>query len=724
MIAGEARRKFARLWLACAFALLAACGFARAAAEKPRVALVVGAGKYQHVAALPNTLNDAREVAAALGKVGFDVDLVADPDKATLDAAIRRFGERASGADAALFYYAGHALELDGRNWIVPVSANIRAARDLPYETSDIDTLMSQLEGAARLAIVVLDSCRDNPFRQQLSTGRGVAGSPGLAEIRAATGALIEYATAPGNVAADGQGPHSPFTEALLKHLDTPGLEVRQLFGAVRRDVRSATGNRQIPWESSAMEGDFYFRPPPAATPSPTPSADGDTAETLFWKSILESRDPEDFKAYLAQFPKGIYAALANNRLRQLAPAPTPSPEATRKVAADPPANDDDLRRRIVAAMPEVEDRETIARLYLAEKTHRALFLAPDRKHTFRVGNFGYARIADEAGAERCQLHYSGPCSPVVIDNDLADPAAPPRNMPRVGYAGPFDPQQIPGLSLPRRGSDDVKGYAAAKGSKAIALHSWGHLFTATGAPDSVTAQQRALDACDDDPDRKGKDGPCFLYAIDDKVVLPERRDDPTDAVDRYLRIEQALANTTTAEMRANSLPNYRRQKEPKALTLNTRNGKLYWAYGYYAESRETVENLALEGCQQTWGEPCVLVATGTVLHAPDPAKAPLRDMPRLHYSGPFLPTNVPFVMADRATDLSDYSSLPDFKAIALRAVSTRYSIVSGAASAAEAERQALEKCKTADPTVKSPCFVYASGGQVVLPEGRTEPKR
>jgi hypothetical protein len=297
--------------------------------------------------------------------------------------------------------------------------------------------------------------------------------------------------------------------------------------------------------------------------------------------------------------------------------------------------------------------------------------------------------------------------------------------MPRIAYAGSFDPEQIPGLNPGRRAGADLAGYTSAKGFKAIALHNWGRVFVVTNAPDQSSAEGQALDACNDDPKRKGEDGPCLLYAAGDKVVLQDRRQDPIDAEARYERISMAAARVLSAGRLKAMRAEYLRAAEPKALAISLAGGHYFASWGSrFGGSREQHETLALEGCQQTYGSPCVLVATGTELHTPDPATAPVHDMPRLHYSGAFAPANVPFVMADKAADLADYASLPEPKAIAIRAVWTRYSIVSGASSAAEAERQALAKCREADPNIKFPCFVYALGMQVVLPERRTEPKR
>jgi len=266
------------LLFACA-ALLA--GGTAASAQGSRVALVVGAGAYRAVPPLPNPPSDARAIAAALRRLGFATDLVIDPDRAQLEAAIRRLGENARAADAAVFYYAGHALEAGGRNNLVPVTARIETARDVPFETVDLDLVASGLDGRARTILVFLDACRDNPFALRLGDGgRGIVARGLAAPTSTATGMLIAFATAPGQLAADGRGEHSPFTAALLHHIESPGLEVRQMLARVRKEVREATNGGQIPWESSALEGDFYFRPvtEPAIAAAPAKPAPADRA--------------------------------------------------------------------------------------------------------------------------------------------------------------------------------------------------------------------------------------------------------------------------------------------------------------------------------------------------------------------------------------------------------------------------------------------------------------
>jgi uncharacterized caspase-like protein len=318
-----------------------------------RVALVIGNGAYEEAPALANPAADARGVAAALDRLGFATDLVIDADRAGMEAAIRRFGEAAAGAEAALVFYAGHAVEVGGRNYLIPVTARIRSDRDLPFETVDFDAVMTQLEGRARVILVFLDACRDNPFRQRLMAGgtRGIA-APGLAPVRGTVGTLVAFATAPGQVASDGHGQNSPFTAALLQHIETPGLEVRPMLGRVRQSVREATAGSQVPWENSSLEGEFYFRAAgggqalAALAPAEQPqggqgaprsgiSPDGAT-ERLFWESVKDTRDPDELWAYLRRYPDGIFAELARARIGALerGPAPPVAPRASEAVPA------------------------------------------------------------------------------------------------------------------------------------------------------------------------------------------------------------------------------------------------------------------------------------------------------------------------------------------------------------------------------------------------------
>lgn len=246
------------------------CLCAPLARAEQRVALVIGNGAYAAVPALPNPANDARAMAESLRLLGFDATALIDADKPAMDAALRAFGRRAAEADVAMVFYAGHGVQVDGRNYLVPVDARLpRQTQDLRYDFVDVAAVMEELAGARRLRIVVLDACRDNPIAQQLgrATGRALGGARGLATPADMDNTLIAYATAADATAADGEGAHSPFTAALLEHIGDAGVDIRLMFGRVRDKVRSATANRQNPFVYVSLGGDSFAFNAGAAPP-------------------------------------------------------------------------------------------------------------------------------------------------------------------------------------------------------------------------------------------------------------------------------------------------------------------------------------------------------------------------------------------------------------------------------------------------------------------------
>ncbi|MBR0672056.1 caspase family protein [Neoroseomonas soli] len=490
-----------------------------------RVALVVGAGAYRHVPGLANPPNDAADIAAALARLGFRTDLVLDPDRAQLEQAVRRLGQAARGAEAAVFYFAGHALEAGGRNWLLPVTAEIGSERDLRFEALDMDIVGEQLDGVARVSIVLLDACRDNPFRLRLAgVSRSATVGLGLAQLRAAVGTLVAFSTAPGTVAADGEGRNSPFTRALLRRIEAPGIELRQMLAEVRREVREATGGRQVPWEHSALEGAFYFVPPPAATAATGAARD---AELVFWESVRASRNPADLQAYLARFPAGLFRDLAANRLRELG-AP-PGGGADRIAAPGAGAVTEESLATVLAARMTPEDAHRIAATYIAERgPAKAIAIQGVRRGSWRISALPENVDVAEIVLERCQIAYGAPCILVAVNDRLAEPG-PPRPMPRVAHAGAFDLAQVPGILPTRRGPGaDLARYVAGPEPKAMAMHPTGRFYWRTGAASRTAAEEAALNACNDDRERNRRDGPCLLYASDGQVVLPERRRTPT----------------------------------------------------------------------------------------------------------------------------------------------------------------------------------------------------
>lgn len=220
-----------------------------------RYGLVVGVGAYASWPPLANAANDARLMARTLESLGFQVDLRIDPDRKALLEALRQFRQRPPGG-AALFYYAGHGVQVDGENYMIPVGAAIGNEDDIEVEGVDVRRAMAAMKGAqARVGIAILDACRNNPLPRGTRSG-----AQGLAFVRS-DGSLVAYATKAGQTAADGAGVNSPYTKALSEALQLPGLRVEQTFKLVRQKVMDTTSGRQVPVEATALEGDFYFSP-------------------------------------------------------------------------------------------------------------------------------------------------------------------------------------------------------------------------------------------------------------------------------------------------------------------------------------------------------------------------------------------------------------------------------------------------------------------------------
>jgi Flp pilus assembly protein TadD len=229
-----------------------------------RLALVIGNGAYVNATALANPPNDAAAVAKTLREIGFEVIEGTNLDRAGMERLVREFLHKAPGARVTLLYYAGHGMQVDGRNYLIPIDAKLASPSDLPFETLELDKVLAGLDDEARANIVVLDACRDNPlarsFASKLGATRSAAVPAGLAGYTTiGTGTLIAFATAPGQTALDGAGANSPFTSAFIKHVRTPGIEVNQMLTRVRVEVAAATKSRQVPWANSSLLGEVYL---------------------------------------------------------------------------------------------------------------------------------------------------------------------------------------------------------------------------------------------------------------------------------------------------------------------------------------------------------------------------------------------------------------------------------------------------------------------------------
>ena len=257
--------------------LLLAWPVSAMAQAEGRVALVVGNGAYEHAVPLRNPRNDAEDLTAKLKALGFEVFGGVDLDRRTLVRALIQFGRAAEQAETALFFYAGHGLQVDGRNYLVPIDAMVEFEAEIDISLVSLDGVMQQMERGSRTNLIFLDACRNNPFEEQLSRNLGhrsaAALSKGLGRVQTGSGSFVAFATQPDAVAADGSGRNSPFTTALLKHMGTPGQSISDLMIEVRNEVMAATSGKQIPWDSSSLTGRFFFAPPAAAAQAPQSQA-------------------------------------------------------------------------------------------------------------------------------------------------------------------------------------------------------------------------------------------------------------------------------------------------------------------------------------------------------------------------------------------------------------------------------------------------------------------
>ena len=343
---------FITLALACALA-------APRAHAADRVALLIGNNNYASTP-LRNAANDARDLSEALKELGFKVIVRENASRKDMIEAIREFGQALDGASAALFFYAGHAMQFKDRNYLIPIDAAMGSEEDVTFFSVEIGQVFDRMDRArTRFNFIILDACRDNPFAASFKTT-----SQGLAQMSSPSGTLIAYATAPGSVAADGYGRNGIYTKHILQNIRVPDLPVEIMFKRVREGVERETRRLQTPWDSSSLKGDFAFnasaapRTSTAAAPGPSPGPSADITlqiEREFWISVRDSNRPDDIQAYLDKYPQGNFASLARNRLEALvrpgtrvaaaveAPRPVPekpaepAPHKPMVIAAAPP---------------------------------------------------------------------------------------------------------------------------------------------------------------------------------------------------------------------------------------------------------------------------------------------------------------------------------------------------------------------------------------------------
>ena len=357
-----------------------------------KVALVIGNGAYKNASPLANPVNDARAVADKLQSIGFDVLLHEDVTGQEFRIALGEFSEKALNADLAIVFYAGHAIEMEGKNYLIPVDAEMKSQATAQFETITLDQLLQAVRSADQLGMVMLDACRNNPFATSMVRSNGTRGdSRGLAavSVEGETGLVVSFAAEAGNTADDGDGSHSPYTSALLEVLDQPGLEVGRMFRSVRAKVKDATGGKQVPIEQMQLpDQDIYLVAGAAAaattranTPeviAPPAQSDGSVAyfaavkagtvdaladyiqrfpthekvaaaqglmasmeDDAFWQTTTTAGTVAAYRRYLLVFPDGTYATDAADWLTLAQPpvqdpTPLPPPELTTAVIIAP----------------------------------------------------------------------------------------------------------------------------------------------------------------------------------------------------------------------------------------------------------------------------------------------------------------------------------------------------------------------------------------------------
>ncbi|WP_146590987.1 caspase family protein [Puniceibacterium confluentis] len=274
------------------------------AAAQNRVALVIGNSDYTQFNTLENPRNDALDISVALRGLGFQVMLEIDVTKDRMARVLADFASAAEGADTVLFFYAGHGFQADGRNYLVPADAVIRSASDVTKETDGLERVLDAMQRSKGVKLVFLDACRDNPFGAALEQESRVG--KGLARVGTEADFMFVYATQPDNVAYDGTGRNSFFTEALLHHIYTPGQDIQQMMIGVRRDVRAATGGRQIPFENSSLTRQFRFDDGPQSI----------SEESLLYQLAVNAGDPQLLSLYVDRYPGGAHVDEAVAHLR------------------------------------------------------------------------------------------------------------------------------------------------------------------------------------------------------------------------------------------------------------------------------------------------------------------------------------------------------------------------------------------------------------------------
>ncbi len=689
--------------------ILACSIMASTEAFADRIALVIGNSAYRNVPVLKNTLNDARAVSTTLREVGFRTIDALDVDRRAMNEKIREFLSQVKGGDEALVYYAGHGVEVDGANYMLPIDVPLLRAgqeRALRDDAVNLNQLITDLEAnKTRVSLIILDACRDNPFPRQGT--RSLGATRGLSQAAPPEGVFILYSAGPNQTALDNLGPSDTnpnglFTRSLLSWMKREGVEITELAKNVRLEVaRSARtlNHQQSPGFYYGLDGDFFFRPSPTRNTSPLAASNGPSA---------------------AQAGSSSIPAL---------PATTgpASPTLGRNAPPDPwqtlPFTSEAERNRVKAA-------------YLAAPHQKVLAMTPKGQAYWRSAMQTETPVEERIRVtlEACEFEYREPCfvaatwetvSTVPIGGFRVSPQ--PSLSRDAMNATTIMPSRTPFVLSANRGL--VMEYNAAEPPKAAAIHRLGHFHKAGGAS-SADAQAAALQNCNEEVRRIGQIfgssnlAECYLYAVDNKIVLLERRTKPpaTAALDAVpLPPSGPRAPFRMGELTYVQNPVWRNEIQEFtarfplwSIAVHPTSG--VWGATASPGNSEDRDRVALQRCEFMANEPCFIHArNGEFITT---TTGPQVVQPKLTERGAYDWRLVPFIATSNYPRAESYGAATGAKAMAIHPNGTMIISYSDSGPTAERDAQAnaLKICNdVAKNSYGKPCVLFAVGNSIIF---------
>jgi hypothetical protein len=695
-----------------------------------RVALVIGNSAYQNVSALPNPVNDANDITSSLRRLGFDVKTLTNAKFDDIRNALVDFGQRARGVDVALIFFAGHGIQMGGENWLIPIDARLITDLNVPNETIGLQSLARAVSNTTKVGLVILDACRSNPFLPKMqSTNVSRAVERGFSRVEPSDNVLIAYAARDGTTATDGAGRNSPFTQSLLKNIETPGLEISFLFRKVRDDVMRETKREQQPFVYGSLSTESIY------LKAPNPPAD--TADVL-WDAIKESKVPAVFEEFLSRYPNSVRAAAARSRLADLTAQRVPpanKADGSSATAALQPAKPNDTSGALNASL--------LGTRFIAEETPficdkcrselRAALKKPRRHSAVAIsldGGYYSSNGADSENEARgfvlgsCLGARRLDCIVYEVDGkivwDEPQPMLPPKPWIHrdAQVESPLDFQKIPGLyESDRPRLTEIKKKMP---KMAFALGTLGQWSIAnTGETDEENARI-ALEQCS-----FSAHSSCQIVAVNDSLLMPLGQEISFTPAVLKTRLQTGPAFDpgqipfVSDQGRARIRDGLANQPQHTALVISFSGG--YW-WSLYRKTAEEARTVALGQClasiplmcfvyaidgQVVWNEQQpVLPPRPWFVRDPKSEKPLVADKVMAHFN-----------LASKQYVRDRYAPAAEPKAIASepRNWSTAYSGTGEIKSEDEAARLALERCNFIG---RAPCRVIAVNNTAITQVG------